>query len=184
MHITSLLLTLVMASLQPAMSQVPRGPLAPAAGKIEAIEIRGNRRIPGDTIKYNIQTKSGDTLNPDVIRRDIKTLYAQGYFDDIRVDEEDGKNGGVIIIFTVKEKPLIRSIEFAGINAISKSDILDKLKERKVGISQESPYDPGRVKKVEGEIKAMLAAKGHQDATVETEPHYVPPTSINRALRG
>src|SRR6516225_5542939 len=169
MQITSLLLSFVLSGLAPATPARAQVLQRPAPGRIEAIEIRGNRRIPGDTIKYNIQTKAGDTLSPEVIRRDIKTLYAQGYFDDIRVDQEDGKNGGVIVVFTVKEKPLIRSIDFAGINAISKSDILDKLKERKVGISQESPFDPSRVKKVEGVIKAMLAEKGHQDATVDTE---------------
>ena len=118
--------------------------------KIESIEIRGNRRIPSDTIKYNLRTKPGDTLSPEVIRRDMKTLYAQGFFDDIRVNEEDGKNGGIIVVFIVSEKKLIRSIDFAGINAISKSDILDKLKERKIGISQESPFDPARVKRVDG----------------------------------
>src|SRR3989442_7826262 len=178
MQITSLLLAFVLSSpQQPSVQQ--------AAGreKIEGIEITGNRRIPSDTIKYNIQTKTGDTLNPNIIRRDIKTLYAQGYFDDIRVDEQDGKNGGVIVIFTLKEKPLIRSIDFAGINAISKSDILDKLKERKAGISQESPFDPSRVKKVEGIIKAMLAEKGHQEATVDTETEDVPPNSVKLTFR-
>src|SRR6266481_2833108 len=177
MQITSLLLAFVLSTLQPSVRQAAGGE------KIEGIEIAGNRRIPSDTIKYNIQTKTGDTLNPNIIRRDIKTLYAQGYFDDIRVDEEDGRNGGVIVIFTVKEKPLIRSIDFAGINAISKSDILDKLRERKVGISQESPFDPSRVKKVESVIKAMLAEKGHQEATVDTETEDVPPNSVKLTFR-
>ena len=29
-----------------------------------------------DTIKYNLQTKAGDRFNMDVIRGDVKTLYA------------------------------------------------------------------------------------------------------------
>src|SRR5436853_5383370 len=113
MAITSILLALFLSGFQSA------APQANAPPKIESVEIRNNRRIPGDTIKYNIQTKAGDILNPDVIRRDIKTLYSQGYFDDIRVDEEPGKSGGIIVVFTVKEKPLIRSIDFVGINTIS-----------------------------------------------------------------
>ena len=177
MKITSLLFGLVLSALQPARSQSPDQP------KIESIEIRGNRRIQSDTIKYNLRTKPGDTLSPEVIRRDMKTLYAQGFFDDIRVNEEDGKNGGIIVVFIVSEKKLIRSIDFAGINAISKSDILDKLKERKIGISQESPFDPARVKRVEATIKAMLAEKGHQDATVETETEDVPPNAVKLTFR-
>ena len=177
MKITSLLLGLVLSALQPAMCQSPDQP------KIESVNIRGNRRIPSETIKYNLRTKPGDTLSPEVIRRDMKTLYAQGFFDDIRVNEEDGKNGGIIVVFIVSEKKLIRSIDFAGINAISKSDILDKLKERKIGISQESPFDPARVKRVEATIKAMLAEKGHQDATVETETEDVPPNAVKLTFR-
>src|ERR1051325_9357654 len=178
MAITSIVLALFLAA-----SQAPTPQAAPAGPKIESIEISGQQRIPAETIKYNIQTKVGDTLNPDIIRRDIKTLYAQGYFDDIRVDEKEGKNGGVIVVFTVKEKPLIRTIDFVGLNTISKSAILDKVKERKVGISQESPYDPSRIRRVEGVIKAMLAEKGHQDATVESETEDVPPNSIKLTFK-
>jgi outer membrane protein insertion porin family len=177
MAITSILFAFFLTAAQPAVQQAVPAP------KIEAVDVRNNRRIPGDTIKYNIQTKAGDTLNPDVIRRDIKTLYSQGYFDDIRVDEEPGKTGGVVVVFTVKEKPLVRSIDFVGINTISKSDILDKLKERKIGISQESPYDPSKIRRVETAIKLMLAEKGHQDATVETETEDVPPNSIKLTFK-
>src|ERR1051326_1045756 len=177
MAITSILLAFLLSGFQAGASQPPAG------ARIESVEIRQNRRIPAETIKYNIQTKAGDTLNPDVIRRDIKTLYAQGYFDDIRVDEEPGKAGGIIVVFTVKEKPMVRSIDFVGINTISKSDILDKLKERKIGISQESPYDPSKIRRVETAIKLMLAEKGHQDATVETETEDVPPNSIKLTFK-
>src|SRR5437016_2872368 len=155
MAITSILLAFFLTAAQAAVPQAAPAP------KIESVEVRQNRRIPGETIKYNIQTKAGDTLNPDVIRRDIKTLYSQGYFDDIRVDEEPGKAGGVVVVFTVKEKRQVRSIDFVGINTISKSDILDKLKERKIGISQESPYDPSKIRRVETASKLMLAEAGH-----------------------
>src|SRR5215831_8673094 len=177
MAITSILLAFLFASFQTGTPQA-----APGA-RIESVEIRQNRRIPGETIKYNIQTKAGDILNLDVIRRDIKTLYSQGYFDDIRVDQEPGKAGGIVVVFSVVEKRLIRSIDFVGINTISKSDILDKLKERKIGISQESPYDPSKIRRVETAIKLMLAEKGHQDATVDTETEDVPPNSIKLTFK-
>src|SRR5205809_194801 len=58
------------------------------------------------------------------------------------------------------------------------SDTMKYNLEKKVGISQESPYDPARVKKAEGVIKLMLAEKGRQDATVETVTELIPPTAI------
>src|SRR5438046_4988860 len=103
----------------------------------------------------------------DVIRRDIKTLYAMQMFDDIRVDEEQGRTGK-IIIFVVKEKALVRSIKYEGLKSITTSEVLDKLREKKVGLSQESQFDPTRIKRAEDVIKSMLAEKGHQDATDKT----------------
>src|SRR6185369_16485714 len=145
--------------------------------RIEDVRVTGNRRIPQDTIKYQLQTKAGDRLNLDVIRGDVKRLYAQGHYDDIRVDEEDGKTGK-IIIFWVKEKKTIRSVKYEGLNSITNSEVLEKLREKKATISQESTYDPSKVKKAETIIKMMLAEKGHQDATIEATTDDVPPNSV------
>src|SRR5215831_8771146 len=155
----------------------------PDSIRIESVEIRGNQRIPKDSIKYHLQTKPGDVLRPEIIRRDVKELYAQMFFDDIRVDAEDGEHGGIVVVFVVKERRLIRSIDFIGANSISRSDILDKLKEKKISVSQESPYDASKIKHVESVIKAMLAEKGHQDATVDTTAEDVPPNSVKLTFK-
>src|SRR5262249_43447694 len=106
MKVAALFLALILSAWRLQASQTPD------ANKIESVEVRGNHRIPTNTIKYRIQTKPGDVLNMDVIRRDVKELYAQNFFDDIRVDSEDGKNGGIVIVFVVKKKTLIRTLDF------------------------------------------------------------------------
>src|SRR5262245_14999328 len=146
--------------------------------KIEDVLIRNNRRIPSDTIKYNIQSKKGDTFNIETIRGDIRRLYGLQYFDDVRVDEEEGKTGK-LIVFRVTEKPTIRSIEYKGNNSITRSETLEKLREKKVGLSQESPYDPTRVKRAETVIREMLAEKGRQNATIDVSKAEVPPNGVN-----
>ncbi len=65
-----------------------------------------------------------------------------------------------------------------GINAISKSDILDRFKQEKVGISPESQYDPTKVKKAEVVVRQLLAEHGHQFATIRTEIRPIPPASV------
>ncbi|HMF00171.1 MAG TPA: outer membrane protein assembly factor BamA [Terriglobia bacterium] len=145
--------------------------------RVEDVRVSNNRRVPQDTIKYQLQTKAGDRLNMDVIRADVKRLYAQGHFDDIRVEEEDGKTGK-IIIFWVKEKKTIRSVKYEGLNSITNSEVLEKLRDKKATISQESTYDPSKIKKAETIIKMMLAEKGHQDATIEATTEDIPPNSV------
>ena len=177
MKVASVILAIILSGLTAHAAQAPQAPT------VEGVDVRGNRRVVSDTIKYHIHTRPGTPLNQETIRRDVKELYSQNYFDDIRVDQEPGRNGGVIVIFTVKEKPLIRSIDFTGADSITRSDILDKLKEKKISVGQESPYDAGKIKQVEGVIKSMLAEKGHQDAKVETTVEDIPPNSIKLTFK-
>lgn len=149
----------------------------PDPNRIEEVRVSGNRRIPTETIKYNLETKPGEQLEKDVIRRDIKALYALGHFDDIRVEEEPGRSG-LIVTFIVKEKKVVRTVKYDGIKSITASEITEKLAENKVGINQESPYDPNKVKKAAALIKAMLGEKGHKEAIVTTTTEDVPPNAI------
>jgi outer membrane protein insertion porin family len=71
---------------------------------IEAVIIANNKRIPTETIRSTLQTKSGDRLRTAVIRADIQKLYSLGYFDDVRVSEEDRADAGKTLIFRVSEK--------------------------------------------------------------------------------
>ena len=146
-------------------------------GVIADIVPRGNRRIPAETIKSRMTTRPGDVYDQATLERDFNALWNTGYFDDLRFEREQTPKGWVIYVY-VKEKPTIREIKYVGLNSISQSDLLDKFKERKVGISQESQFDPTRVKKAEVVIKEMEAAHGHQFATIRTEVHPIPPASV------
>ena len=112
------------------------------------------------------------------MERDFHSLWNTGYFDDLRIEREESPKGWIIQVY-VKEKPTIREIKYIGLNAVSQSDVLDKFKELKVGLSQESQFDPTHVKRAEVVLKEMLAAKGHQFATITTEIRQIPPASVS-----
>ena len=131
----------------------------PDPNRISEVKVGGNRKYPSNTILYQVQSKPGDLLNPAVIARDVKFLMGMGFFDDVHVDSQDGPNGK-ILTFVVTEKKTISSFEYKGIKSITQSEILDKLRERKVGLSIQSALDPTKLKKAEGVIKMMLAEKG------------------------
>ena len=95
----------------------------------------------------------------------------------------DSAKGWIIHVY-VKEKPTIREIKYAGLSSVSQSDVLDKFKEQKVGLTQESQYDPTKVKRAEVVIKQLLAAHGHQFATVRSEVRPIPPAAVVADLRG
>jgi len=147
-------------------------------GVIQDIRIHGNRRIPADTVRQRMFSKPGDVYDQPSLERDFNALWNTGYFDDVRIEREQTDKGWLIHVY-VKEKPTIREIKYEGLNSVSQSDVLDKFKERKVGLSQESQYDPTRVKKAEVVIRELLAAHGRQFATIRTEIHPIPPAAVS-----
>ena len=78
----------------------------------------------------------------------------------------------------VKEKPTIREINYVGLSSVSNSDVLDRFKQEKVGLTVESQYDPTRIKKAENSIKQLLSEHGRQFATIRTEVRQIPPAAV------
>src|SRR5215831_2232818 len=149
---------------------------AQEADVIENIEVRGGRRVPQDTVKFHILSQKNAQLDPNVLRRDFKAVWQTGFFDDLRIEIEDGKTGK-IIIFWVKEKPLIRSIDYKGLKSATNTEVLDKFKEKKVGLGIETPFDPVKIQRAISVLTDLLAEKGHQYAEITYEATDVPPNS-------
>ena len=144
---------------------------------IVGIVPHGNRRIPAETIKARIFTHVGDVYDTAALERDFNALWNTGYFEDIRFEREQVAKGWIIHIY-VKERPTVREINYTGLSAVSTSDVLDRFKERKVGLSVESQYDPTKTKKAEVVLKELLSEHGRQFATIRTEIRPIPPAAV------
>ena len=152
-------------------------PGQPPENIIEAIEFRGARRVRQDTLQALIFTKKGDRFDEDSLHRDFMALWNTGRFDDLTMEREPGKEGW-IIRFVLVERPVIRTIKYEGNKSVSVSDILDRYKDRKVGLVVESQYDPNRVQRAKNVLIELLAEHGHQYAKVDPEIRRVPPSSL------
>ena len=165
----------------PKPAAVPGQPAQPPAlgfeDVIEAIEFRGIRRVPQDTLRAMIFTKRGDKYDEDGLHRDFMALWNTGRFDDIKVEREAGRTGW-IVRYNMVERRVIRSIKYNGNKSITDSEILDRFKERKVGLSVESQYDPNKIQRARNVLQDYLSERGRQFATVEPELHQVPPSSL------
>jgi outer membrane protein insertion porin family len=149
---------------------------------IDQIVFEGNRRIRTDTLKARIFSREGDPYNEETLRRDFQALWNTQFFEDVklRVEESPRKPNGKVIVFEVKERPVIRRIRYDGIHSISESDILDRFKEKKVGLTVESQFDPTRIKKAEVVLKDLLGEHGRQFAKVT--PQYERIASSNAVI--
>lgn len=144
---------------------------------IELIEFRGARRVPQDTLRAMIFSKKGDKIDEDALHRDFMSLWNTGRFDDIVLEREPGRTG-YIIRYVVVERRIVRSIRYEGAKSLTVSEILDRFKERRVGLSVESQYDPNKVQRAAVVLKEYLAERGRQYATVEPDLRQIPPSSM------
>jgi len=93
---------------------------------INSIEIRGIKRIDETAIKSKISQKIGEPLSQEKTNEDIKNIYKMGYFDDVRAEIEPFE-GGIKLIYIVKEKPTIIKIEFQGNKEFDDTKLKEKL---------------------------------------------------------
>jgi outer membrane protein insertion porin family len=150
---------------------------------IEELEIRGTRRVPKETVLARIQSRVGARYDEAAVRRDLELIVGLGHFDPLhtRLLTVDGPRGGKVVIFEVKEYPLIRAIEFQGLKSVSQEDVLARFRERRVGIGPELPLSPERVKAAQEILREMLAEKKHDKAQIRVEVEDISATTV--ALR-
>lgn len=161
----------------------PTAPVAPPAPEvhkptIDSIIIRGNRRIPAMTLRARLFSHPGDVYDEAALERDFMALWNTGFLDDVRLEVADAPNGNKIVTFYVREKKLVRSIDYKGLSSVEQSDVLDAFKKEKVGLSIESQYDPVVIKHAEVVLHDLLAAHGKMFATVRHRTRNIPPNSV------
>ena len=94
--------------------------------KVAKVIITGNKRIEVDAIKRMIKTAPGDAYLVKNLTEDLKAIHSMGYFEDIRIEAENGPEGKTII-FKIKEKPTIRKISFKGNRIYADDEIKENL---------------------------------------------------------
>jgi outer membrane protein insertion porin family len=130
---------------------------------VKKIEFKGNDRINSSMIKAAIKTNQGDIYDPKAISQDVDAIWLLGFFDNIEVEVE-AYEGGVKVIFLVLERPVIRSIFFAGNDAV-------KTQKLRQGIQiREGDYLKRYLLKLdEDKIREIYQSKGFSHIDIKSE---------------
>ncbi len=110
-------------------SPVSAADAASAGGNdtIVSVGVAGNRFIATGAIMDKIRTRVGQKLDKRRISRDVRRLFATGFFSDIRVTGVV-RNDGRHLTYHVKENPMIASVTLDGLHAVTKKDLKMRLK--------------------------------------------------------
>lgn len=130
---------------------------------ISEIRFRGNRRVESEAMLLELDSNVGELVTPETLARDIKALWALGYFEDVYVEGEL-TSAGAILTYVVKERPTIRKIIVEG-NAKVKLDDINEI----LDVEANAVLDQGKVKANVEKIKALYTESGFFLAEVEYE---------------
>ncbi len=165
-----LIAILIVASVGAVVAQAP-------TERVEQVLIVGNRRIPESTILYYVQTQPNGAYNEAQVLRDYRSLLGTDFFEDVSVKIRQGETG-VIVVFEVKERPLIRAIEYEGLKSFKESDVLEKFRDLRVNMTVDSPFNPARLPQARKAIKLLLDLNGRPLGRVEVETEAITSSSV------
>lgn len=90
--------------------------------KVVDVKIKGNVNISTSYITTAIDIRVGDSVTKDKIQQEINKIMDLGYFQNVKADIYT-KGDGIVIVFVVKENPVIKSIHIKGSTVFSESEL-------------------------------------------------------------
>ena len=126
---------------------------------IEKIEINGNMRVNEETIKMFSGVNIGDDLSTNDVNDALKKLYETNFFENIELKIENS-----ILVITVVENPIIRSVRIKGI----KNKTLEKALFENIVLKKGASFDKFKASSNSKRINNILRASGFYLSSIET----------------
>lgn len=128
---------------------------------VKDIRVEGIQRTEAGTVFSYLPVKVGDTLDDEKAATAIKTLYATGFFKDVRLESDNG-----VLLVVVEERPAIAQITIVGAKEFEK----DKLKEglKQAGLAESRIFDRSMLEKAEQELKQQYLSRGKYGVKITT----------------
>ena len=94
--------------------------------QITSVGVTGNENIATEYILNVVDTKPGMIMSRDMIRADIDAIYNQGFFSFADAEMRP-EGGGVSVMFSVRENPVIESITFTGNSLYTTEQLMNEV---------------------------------------------------------
>lgn len=131
-------------------------------GKVSAIEINGLKKIEKEAVLAKLISKIGIEYSEQNVRLDILALFRLNLFVQVEVSKEKNSSG-VVLIYTIIEKPTVAEIIFEGNGDIKSEELLTQS-----GLKNFEVINP--IKTQEAITKIMKAYEDKGYYLVKVEP--------------
>lgn len=126
------------------------------------VRVEGNTTIPAHAILSRVDTQAGRPAYEAQVSKDVRSLYETRWFRSVSpVIKQDDR--GPILVFEVREKPIVGKVEFRGNKKIKTAKLIAEC-----GLTENrSPYDPIANRKCVERIEKLYEDKGYREVKVQ-----------------
>ena len=142
-----------------ALMVLGMSPLAFADFTIQDIRVEGLQRTEPSTVFNYLPVKVGDQFSDARSEEIIKTLYATGFFDDVRVETMGNQ-----VLLTVIERPTISTLNITGAKMLQ-NDVIKKNLES-FGLAQSQYFNPATLSQSVASLKEEYKSRGKQSVQI------------------
>ena len=128
---------------------------------IAEIRFRGNRRVESEAMLLELDSSPGELVTAIKLAKDLRRLWAMGYFEDVAVEGELSA-AGVVLTYLVEERPTVRKIIVEGNQKVKLDDINEVL-----DLAKNEVLDLGKVKANIEKVRQVYTEKGFFLADVD-----------------
>jgi outer membrane protein insertion porin family len=101
--------------------------------RVDSIEFTGNRKVESEAIIEKLATRQDMILDNYLLRKDLSLIYDMKYFEEVEAYHKiSGEKN--ILLFKLKEKPIISKISFSGNDEINDDDLKEQIKTKEFNI--------------------------------------------------
>ena len=129
---------------------------------VKDIRVEGIQRTEAGTVFNYLPVKVGETFDGDKATQAIRSLFATGFFRDVRIEAEED-----VLVVLLEERPAISQIDFVGLKEFDKEQLKKGLKD--LGLAESRILDRSLLEKAEQELKRQYLSRGKYAAKIETK---------------
>jgi outer membrane protein insertion porin family len=129
--------------------------------QFQEIVVEGSRRIDLNAIRAVLSIRPDSETTLADVDRDLRAIFKMGHFQDVQAAIEE-RNGRKTLVYRVKERPLVRSVQFAGNKELSADKLRPAVTFRTPGI-----HDPQAVDQTVNALRQLYLEEGYYGVEVE-----------------
>jgi len=136
---------------------------APAAGRVVKsvkIAFEGPQSISEARVRAQMSTREGEAFTDENVEQDMRSLFATGAVEDVRIDSAEVA-GGIAVTVTVVGRGALGEIRFVGAGAVGEDKLL-KESELRVG----EPVDEAKLAAGQQKIRELYEKRGFSGISV------------------